>query len=34
VTHGFIRMQNMLDVARRAMDDIAAAMDATIGKTP
>ena len=34
VTHGFIRMQNMLDVARRAMDDIATAMDATIGKTP
>src|SRR6185312_13322531 len=34
VTHGFIRMQNMLDVARRAMDDIVAAMDATIGKTP
>jgi len=34
VTHGFIRMQNMLDVARRAMDDIAAAMDATIGKKP
>ncbi|MGH7032674.1 MAG: alpha/beta hydrolase [Stellaceae bacterium] len=34
VTHGFIRMQNMLDVARRAMDDIAAAMDASLGKTP
>ncbi|HKT19748.1 MAG TPA: alpha/beta hydrolase [Stellaceae bacterium] len=34
VTHGFIRMQNMLDVAQRAMGDIATAMDATIGKAP
>jgi acetyl esterase/lipase len=34
VTHGFVRMQNMLDVARRAMDDIAAVIDATLGKAP
>ncbi len=34
VTHGFVRMQNMLDVARRSMDDIAAVMAATIGSTP
>ncbi len=32
VTHGFVRMQNMLDVARRGMDDIAAVMAATVGK--
>jgi acetyl esterase len=30
VTHGFVRMQNLVDVARRGMDDIAAVM-ATIG---
>jgi acetyl esterase len=34
VTHGFVRMQNMLDVARRSMDDVAAVMAATLGKTP
>jgi len=34
VTHGFVRMQNMLDVARRSMDDIAAVMAATIGPKP
>jgi acetyl esterase/lipase len=34
VTHGFVRMQNMLDIARHAMDDIAAVMEATIGKKP
>ncbi len=34
VTHGFVRMQNMLDIARRAMDDIAAVMEAITGKTP
>jgi acetyl esterase len=32
VTHGFVRMQNMLDVARRSMDDIAAVMAETLGK--
>lgn len=31
VTHGFVRMQNMLDAARRGMDDIAAAMTAAVG---
>jgi acetyl esterase/lipase len=31
VTHGFVRMQNMLDVARRSMDDIAAVMATTLG---
>ena len=31
VTHGFVRMQNMLDISRRSMDDIAAVMKATIG---
>ncbi|HVA11919.1 MAG TPA: alpha/beta hydrolase [Stellaceae bacterium] len=32
VTHGFVRMQNLLDVARTSMDDIAAVMAATIGR--
>jgi acetyl esterase len=31
VMHGFVRMQNMLDVARQGMDDIAAAMAETVG---
>jgi acetyl esterase/lipase len=30
VTHGFLRMQNMLDVARRGMDDIATFMTAIL----
>ncbi len=34
VTHGFVRMQNMLDIARRSMDDIAAVMAETVGKKP
>lgn len=34
VTHGFVRMQNMLDTARHAMDDIAAIMETVIGKKP
>lgn len=34
VTHGFVRMQNLLDVARTSMDDIAAVMAATIGTKP
>ncbi len=34
VTHGFVRMQNMLDIARRAMDDIAAILETVIGKKP
>ncbi len=33
VTHGFVRMQNLLDVARRSMDDIAAVMAEIVGKT-
>jgi acetyl esterase/lipase len=32
VTHGFLRMQNLIDVARRGMADIAATMAATVGK--
>ena len=31
VTHGFLRMQNLVDVARTGMDDIAAVMTKTIG---
>jgi acetyl esterase len=34
VTHGFARMQNLLDIARRSMADIATIMAATIGKKP
>ena len=34
VTHGFLRMQNLIDVARHGMADIAAAMAATVGKQP
>ena len=34
VTHGFIRMQNMLDVAQRGMDDITTAMAETVGPNP
>jgi len=34
VTHGFVRMQNLLDISRRGMKDIAAVMEATVGKKP
>jgi acetyl esterase len=34
VTHGFVRMQNLLDIARRSMTDIATIMAATVGKKP
>lgn len=34
VTHGFVRMQNLLDIARRSMNDIATVMAATVGKKP
>jgi acetyl esterase len=34
VTHGFVRMQNMLDIARRSMADIAAVMAITVGPKP
>jgi len=34
VTHGFLRMQNLIDVARRGMADIAAVMAVTVGKKP
>ncbi len=34
VTHGFVRMQNLLDISRRSMKDIAAVMEATVGKKP
>lgn len=32
MTHGFVRMQNLVDVARRSMADIAGVMKATVGK--
>lgn len=34
VTHGFLRMQNTLDVAQRGMNDVADVMTATLGKQP
>lgn len=34
VTHGFVRMQNLLDVARRGMSDIADIMTAVLGTKP
>jgi acetyl esterase len=34
VTHGFVRMQNLLDVARRSMADIAAVMAEIVGRKP
>jgi len=34
VTHGFVRMQNLLDVARRSMADIAEVMKAVVGPKP
>src|SRR5579863_3195428 len=34
VTHGFLRMQNLIDVARHGMADIAAVMAATVGPKP
>jgi len=34
VTHGFLRMQNLIDVARHGMADIAAVMAKTVGPKP
>jgi acetyl esterase len=34
VTHGFVRMQNLLDIARRSMSDIAAVMAEIVGPKP
>lgn len=34
MTHGFVRLQNFVDVARAGMDDIAAAIAATVGPKP
>jgi hypothetical protein len=31
MTHGFVRLQNFVDVARTAMDDIAKALKETTG---
>jgi acetyl esterase/lipase len=32
MTHGFVRLQNFVEVARTAMDDIATAMRAATGR--
>lgn len=34
VTHGFVRMQNLLDISRRSMRDIAEIMAVAVGKKP
>ena len=34
VAHGFVRMQNLLDIARRSMTDIATVMATTVGTKP